>query len=224
MCACFRRHVPDDADVALIEYAVNDDEHKAPAFNNNARCGAAAPLSCVQALAVRRRRERAERHAPRPPRRRAQAAAGAAHPQAAGDAAPPRGGAPQRVRLVQRRAARGARAAPVSEFLPYPCVCQPPPSQHTPQPTRHTPPPHAMGAPQGIFWSGSAEREYAELAWYYGLPTLSVKAACYHAMAAGARGFEVDATRDGDEAGRKGRAYYYDWIHPDGLTGHRCLG
>lgn len=39
MCACFRRHVPDDADVVFIEYAVNDDEHKAPAFNNNARCG-----------------------------------------------------------------------------------------------------------------------------------------------------------------------------------------
>ena len=38
MCACFRRHVPSDADVVFIEYAVNDDEHKAPAFNNNVRC------------------------------------------------------------------------------------------------------------------------------------------------------------------------------------------
>lgn len=38
MCACFRRHVPDDADVVFIEYAVNDEELKQPAFNNNARC------------------------------------------------------------------------------------------------------------------------------------------------------------------------------------------
>ena len=78
-----------------------------------------------------------------------------------------------------------------------------------------------MSRSQGVFWS-SAEREYQELAWYYRLPTASVKAACYEAMAAGVEGFEVHAPRERDEVGLKGRAFYYDYIHPDGSTGHRC--
>jgi hypothetical protein len=37
MCACFRRHVPEDADIVFIEYAVNDDERREPLFNNSVR-------------------------------------------------------------------------------------------------------------------------------------------------------------------------------------------
>ena len=87
------------------------------------------------------------------------------------------------------------------------------------------PHPHPPQPPfcQGAFWSGSADREYAEFAWYYNLPTLSVKACCHHAMAAGARGFEARAPREGAGGALKGRAFYYDFIHPDGNTGHRCV-
>jgi hypothetical protein len=38
MCACFRRHVPQDADVIFLEYAVNDEHRKEPLFHNSARC------------------------------------------------------------------------------------------------------------------------------------------------------------------------------------------
>lgn len=87
---------------------------------------------------------------------------------------------------------------------------------HNPSPS----PTHNNNNEQGVFWSGSADREYAEFAWYYGLPTLSVKACCHREMAAGARGFEAVAPREGRE-GLKGKAFYYDHIHPDGNTGHR---
>jgi hypothetical protein len=51
---------------------------------------------------------------------------------------------------------------------------------------------------QGIFWS-SAEREFQEFAWYYSLPTVSVKAACYHDMVAAKHGFSVHAPRERDQ-------------------------
>jgi hypothetical protein len=38
MCACFRRHVPEDADIVIVEYAVNDEARPFPAFANAARC------------------------------------------------------------------------------------------------------------------------------------------------------------------------------------------
>lgn len=58
MCACFRRHVPSDADVVFVEYAVNDDEHKAPAFNNNVRCAGRRRGMMRGWLAAERRRAR----------------------------------------------------------------------------------------------------------------------------------------------------------------------
>jgi hypothetical protein len=49
MCACYRRHVPEDADVVFVEYAVNDDDRREPAFNNAVRCGAGGFGPCPSA-------------------------------------------------------------------------------------------------------------------------------------------------------------------------------
>jgi len=93
----------------------------------------------------------------------------------------------------------------------------------TPEPSLdliQPPPSHNDDTKQGIFWS-SAEREYQELAWYYHLPTVSVKAAAFEDMLRGKEGFEVERPRETDEQGLRGRAFYYDYIHPDGHTGHK---
>jgi hypothetical protein len=51
-----------------------------------------------------------------------------------------------------------------------------------------------------------------------------VKASSYAEMVAGRRGFDVAAPRERDEARLKGHAFYFDYIHPDGSTGHRWAG
>jgi hypothetical protein len=43
---------------------------------------------------------------------------------------------------------------------------------------------------QGVFFS-NAERDFTELALYYGLPSVSVKACCYEAMRDAVPGFQV---------------------------------
>lgn len=40
-------------------------------------------------------------------------------------------------------------------------------------------------------------------------------------MVAGEAGFQVSLLRKEDEAGLKGKAFYYDPVHPDGNTGAR---
>ena len=73
--------------------------------------------------------------------------------------------------------------------------------------------------PKLTFWS-NAEREFNEFALYYGLPTLSVKAATYHLMAADVDGFSVTGTRSVATA-PKHKFFYFDRVHPDGNTGAR---
>lgn len=145
MCACFRRHVPQDVDVVFIEYAVNDEHRKEPIFDNNAR----KPME----------------------------------------------------RLVRKLLLLPSRPAIVllNTFAWF-----------NTQPF------------EGVFWS-SAEREFQELAWYYHLPTVSVKAACYADMVAAKEGYSVHAPRLRDLQELKGKAFYYDPIHPDGNTGHRVM-
>ena len=43
-------------------------------------------------------------------------------------------------------------------------------------------------------------------------------------MAAGEAGFVVSRLRKEDDAGLRGKAFYYDAIHPDGNTGARWVG
>ena len=79
--------------------------------------------------------------------------------------------------------------------------------------------------PKFTYW-GNAERELDEFASYYGLPTLSIKAATHHLMAADVPGFSVAATRSNGTWPPAPRHvyFYWDWIHPDGNTGARWGG
>ena len=75
--------------------------------------------------------------------------------------------------------------------------------------------------PKFTYW-GNAERELDEFASYYGLPTLSIKAATHHLMAADVTGFSVAATRNTLPVPSPRHVYFYwDFIHPDGNTGVR---
>ena len=81
----------------------------------------------------------------------------------------------------------------------------------------------------GTFW-GNAERDYSEIARYYHLPALSVKAACYELFLANAMHFQVmngpvdmyrhlNETPDTDEVSQ----FYNDRFHPYSSTGHRVV-
>eukprot|EP00798_Chlamydomonas_sp_ICE-L_P032023 gene32023-16547_t len=72
----------------------------------------------------------------------------------------------------------------------------------------------------GSYWS-NAEHELSKFGLYYGLPSLSVKAAVYHHMVAGEAGFQVNNSRNSDPDGLGGVSFYYDRVHPDGTTGAR---
>ncbi|GAX81637.1 hypothetical protein CEUSTIGMA_g9065.t1 [Chlamydomonas eustigma] len=74
----------------------------------------------------------------------------------------------------------------------------------------------------GSFWN-NAEREFNELALYYHLPSVSLKACCYQHLAAEVPGFEVKTPRYKDSAVLKYRSFYYDQMHPDGNTGARVI-
>lgn len=127
----------------------------------------------------------------------------------------------------------------------------------------------------GNFYN-NAERDFNEMAEYYGLPAVSVKSCCYEAMRNAEPGFQVcvlavgsstllvslwhfnsltvhaapdpanehkhtragskqlccgvhayvavqvHAARERNKLDYKGLVFYYDNIHPDGVTGHRC--
>eukprot|EP00775_Hariotina_reticulata_P012114 gene12114-12253_t len=74
----------------------------------------------------------------------------------------------------------------------------------------------------GLFFN-NAERDFSELALYYGLPSVSVKACCHEAMRDAVPGFQVHTPRDTDPLNLRGLAFYRDEVHPDGVTGHRVL-
>jgi len=90
---------------------------------------------------------------------------------------------------------------------------------------------HKLAPFAGVYWT-SCERDFHDLATYYRLQEVSVKASAWKLMKAGVEGFQVHRTR-GDHAGRlqpgvdatlKGKVFYWDIIHPDGMTGHRFMG
>ncbi|KAG2447186.1 hypothetical protein HYH02_007929 [Chlamydomonas schloesseri] len=157
MSTCHNVHVPPNADIVILDYAVNDEEMPMPHMNNG----------------VRRPFERLIRKVLQYPRRPA---------------------------VVLMHAYRWFQI-----------------------PVENT----------GQFWV-SSERQHGEFGSYYGLQQLSVKACCYHLMQQGADGFAVKRPR-ADHHGRlqhenfidamlKGRAFYFDVVHPDGNTGHRVMG
>ncbi|GLI65300.1 hypothetical protein VaNZ11_008793 [Volvox africanus] len=80
--------------------------------------------------------------------------------------------------------------------------------------------------PSDTYYFTNAEAQFFEFATYYGLPLLSLKAAVYHHMVAGTRGFQVDTLRHltrRNESADKEALFYEDPMHPSGLTGHRVI-
>uniref|UniRef100_A0A7S0S1A6 SGNH hydrolase-type esterase domain-containing protein n=1 Tax=Chlamydomonas leiostraca TaxID=1034604 RepID=A0A7S0S1A6_9CHLO len=73
---------------------------------------------------------------------------------------------------------------------------------------------------EGSFWN-NAEREFQEFAMYYQIPTVSIKACCYHLLANNTVGFDTRKQRYRKANDLKEIAYYYDAVHPDGRTGAR---
>jgi hypothetical protein len=85
---------------------------------------------------------------------------------------------------------------------------------------------YADGFPfRGAFWGGSVERDTPEFSLYYDLPAVSVKGCCYHLMQINASGFRVDnSVKDLPSDASiedKQQFFYFDNVHPYGLTGHR---
>jgi hypothetical protein len=80
---------------------------------------------------------------------------------------------------------------------------------------------------RGAFWGGSVERDTPEFSLYYDLPAVSVKGCCYQLMQTEVPGFRVD-NRVKDlpadaSAADKQQYFFYDTVHPYGLTGHRYM-
>ncbi|KAG2493156.1 hypothetical protein HYH03_008579 [Edaphochlamys debaryana] len=70
------------------------------------------------------------------------------------------------------------------------------------------------------------EGEFFEFATYYGLPLISVKAAAYHQMKAGLKGFRVDglaAALRADPSAPQDQHFFDDPMHPSGNTGHKAM-
>jgi hypothetical protein len=78
---------------------------------------------------------------------------------------------------------------------------------------------------RGSFWGGSVERDTPEFSLYYDLPAVSVKGCCYHLMQSNVSGFRVDTqvrNLPKDAAlEEKQQFFYFDEVHPYGLSGHR---
>eukprot|EP00195_Chlamydomonas_chlamydogama_P016102 CAMPEP_0202891718 /NCGR_PEP_ID=MMETSP1392-20130828/1712_1 /ASSEMBLY_ACC=CAM_ASM_000868 /TAXON_ID=225041 /ORGANISM="Chlamydomonas chlamydogama, Strain SAG 11-48b" /LENGTH=508 /DNA_ID=CAMNT_0049575555 /DNA_START=27 /DNA_END=1553 /DNA_ORIENTATION=+ len=73
---------------------------------------------------------------------------------------------------------------------------------------------------EGAYWN-NAEREFSEFQSYYHIPAVSVKACCYQKMVANEPGFSVQMPRHRNQHALKGVSFYFDPIHPDGVTGAR---
>ncbi|KAG2454180.1 hypothetical protein HYH02_001215 [Chlamydomonas schloesseri] len=77
----------------------------------------------------------------------------------------------------------------------------------------------------GVYYSNT-EPEYFEFATYYGLQLLSLKAAVFHQMVAGVRGFRADVTRSQTRTNATAdhmALFYEDPMHPSAYTGHRAI-
>jgi len=71
----------------------------------------------------------------------------------------------------------------------------------------------------------NAENEMAVIAAYYGLPTLSVRAAVFHHMLRNERGYRVDRVRtEVVDSSTPDELFLFDISHPYGPTGHRQAG
>lgn len=76
---------------------------------------------------------------------------------------------------------------------------------------------------RGIYYD-SIENEYTTIGEYYGLPQLSIRAACYHQMVAGKPGFQTHVWRaDHEELANEEDLFYYDAIHPQTKTGYKMM-
>lgn len=70
----------------------------------------------------------------------------------------------------------------------------------------------------------SAENEFNVIGQYYGLPSLSIRAAAYHLMAENATGFQAHIPfRDHESQAKESDLYYYDEVHPQDRTGHWAM-
>jgi len=76
---------------------------------------------------------------------------------------------------------------------------------------------------RGMYYA-SIENEYTTIGEYYGLPQLSIRAACYHQMVAGKPGFQTHVWRaDHEEVTNEDDLFYYDAIHPQTKTGYKMM-
>ncbi|KAG1658766.1 hypothetical protein FOA52_001308 [Chlamydomonas sp. UWO 241] len=91
---------------------------------------------------------------------------------------------------------------------------------------------HSVLPPSGKFWA-SSERDHHEFGSFYGLPQLSVKAALWETFQQDKLpGFRTHRTRSSMHGSHqpelddqlRGQVFYWDLVHPDGLTGHRFMG
>lgn len=76
--------------------------------------------------------------------------------------------------------------------------------------------------PPRIPWWEGGESGYNELALYYHLPSVSIRACCYQELLAGVPGFNTSHRKINPER-NKGLSFYLDSAHVDGLTGARVV-
>eukprot|EP00798_Chlamydomonas_sp_ICE-L_P025706 gene25706-11364_t len=83
---------------------------------------------------------------------------------------------------------------------------------------------------QGLYYSHTSDPDFGEFASYYRLQSLSVKAATYHLMKQGVKGFNISRPRSvegaidvGNDDSLRENMFYYDRVHPDGWTGHLAM-
>ncbi|EFN59047.1 expressed protein [Chlorella variabilis] len=70
----------------------------------------------------------------------------------------------------------------------------------------------------------NAENEMSIIAAYYGLPTLSMRAAVFHQMLRNQYGYRVDRVRTENlESSKPNELFLFDISHPYGPTGHRYM-
>ena len=78
---------------------------------------------------------------------------------------------------------------------------------------------------KGVFYD-SAEAGFSEFAWYYSIPSSSVKAGVYPLMLSNVSGFKVDKCcrfTPEERLNNIGQTFYSDGVHPAGDTGARVM-
>ncbi|KAG1680790.1 hypothetical protein FOA52_008123 [Chlamydomonas sp. UWO 241] len=83
---------------------------------------------------------------------------------------------------------------------------------------------HETSPFKGAYWD-NAEHAFSEYSSYYELPSLSVKACCYHLMRNNTPGFRIDVRNRTPETAEelKWETFYSDGVHGSGDTGHRVM-